>query len=129
MVHCKCCIDNIIATLKSQRQIHNVDSTTSKSQCFTNFASTLGIKFTSQHIMDVLMTTSMQRCYRNVKLTQSSWCRYSDVAPALRQLCEVSKIRTIHGHMVTFPQACLKFMKKFNDDMKFSWYAGSILWH
>ena len=40
------CIDNIIATLKSQHQIHSADSTTSNSQRCTNFVLTLDSKFT-----------------------------------------------------------------------------------
>ena len=31
--------------------------------------------------------------------------------------------------MVTIPQTCLKVVEKFNYDMTFVWYEGSILWH
>ena len=31
--------------------------------------------------------------------------------------------------MVTIPQPCLEVVEKFNYDMIFVWYEGSILWH
>ena len=31
--------------------------------------------------------------------------------------------------MVTIPQPCLEVVEKFNYDMLFVWYEGSILWH
>ena len=121
-----CCSDSVFATLKSQRQIHNVDTTTPNSQRCTNVTSMLDSKFTSQHIVDVVMLTPTQRCNCNVKFTTSfrRWCY--NVAPTLHQLCEERKMWNIHGQIVIFPQLCLEVVKKFNSDMAFDWYAGSI---
>ena len=117
---------NVVLTMsKSQRQIQNVSTTTSNSQV-TNAALTLYSKLISQHIMDVEMAMSIQRCNNNVKFTTSSQCRYCDVAPTLRQLCEECKMFTIHDHVVTFPQPCIKVAKTSNNDTAFVWYAVHI---
>ena len=45
----------------NKQRCSNVDATTSKLQFCSNVASTLDSKLTSQHIMDILMSTSIQR--------------------------------------------------------------------
>lgn len=57
---------------------------------------------------------SIQCCNRNIKFTTFSQRRYYKVAPTLCQFCEERKMWTIIRHMITFPQLCLKFAKKFN---------------
>ena len=95
----------------------------------SNVTSTLDKKIASQHIMDVEMATSIQRCNCNFKFLTSSRRWYYDVATTLRQLYKERKRKIIHGHMVTFPQSYLKIVKNFINDMTFVWYAGLILWH
>ena len=78
-----------------------MEITTSNPQCLCNvdtmksnstFASTFDSKFTSQHIMDVVMATSIQRGNRNVKFATTSRRRYYEVAPKLHQLCKERKM-------------------------------------
>ena len=61
----------------------------------------------SQHTMDVIMATSIQRCNSKVKAIAFSRRRYPNVLPTLHQLCKERKMWTIHDHIVTFPQPCL----------------------
>ena len=77
--------------------------------------------------MDYLMAASLQRPNRNLKFKTSIRRRYYEVVPTLRQLCKEHQMWAIHDHIVTFPQACLKVVEKFNNPTKFVWYAGSIL--
>ena len=115
------------------RQIHkvfqNVDTTTSNSQRCADFSSMLDSKFTSKHVMDVAVVTSVQYCNRNVKLTTFSRRRYYNVAATLYQFCKEPQTWTIHGHVVTFPQICFKVVKMSNNDMMFDPYSNSILCH
>ena len=82
-------------------------------------ASTLDSKFASQNIIDVVMATLIQHSKLNVKFTTSSQRRYYDVLPTLCQVCEECQMWTIHVHMVTFLQPCLKIVKKFNNEIIF----------
>ena len=70
--------------------------------------------------MNLVMTTLIQCCKHNVKLTTSSKRRYYNFAPMLHQLYEKCKMWTIHGHIVTFPKPCLKVAKKFINGMTLS---------
>ena len=99
----RCC--NVEIATSDSHPLHNIDITTSNSQCRADVASTLDGKF----------TTSSRR-------------RYYDVAPTLHQLFKECQMWTIHAH-ITFQQPCLKVMGKFNNRMTFVWYADSILWH
>ena len=67
------------------------------------------------------MTTSIQRCNRNVKFTASPQLL------TLRQLYKKFKMWTIDGYTETFPQLFLKVVLKLSNDMIFVWYAESIL--
>ena len=73
--------------------------------------------------MNAVMATSIQCRDHNVKFTTSSRRRYYDIASILRQLCEELKIWSIHGHMLTILQQCVKNVKIFNDIMTFVWYC------
>ena len=86
----------------------------SKLQRWFNIVSTVGSKFALQHIMDVVMATPIQRCDSDIKLTRNRKER---------------KMRAIHGRMLTYPKPCFKVVKKFNNDITFVWYPGSILLH
>ena len=66
----------------------------------------------------------MASSYNVIETSSRRW--YYDVASTLGQLCEEHKMWDIHGQMVTFLQTCLKVVKKFNKDMAFVWYAGTI---
>ena len=79
-----------------------------------NIVSTFGSKFALQHIMDVVMATPIQRCNSDIKLTRNRKER---------------KMWAIHGCMLTYPKPCFKVVKKFNNDITFVWYTGSILLH
>ena len=81
--------------------------------------------------MNAVMATSIQRRDQNFKFTTSSRRRYYDIASTLRQLCEERKVWSIHGHMLTILQQCVKNVKIFNDITTFVWYAGPIpiSWH
>ena len=83
----QCCFNVEIVTSILQR-FRNVATTTSNSQHCTNVVSTLDSQFISQHIINVVMATLIQRWNRNVKFTTSSRRRYYVVAHMLRQLCE-----------------------------------------
>ena len=114
----RCC--NVKITTSNSWYLHNVDTTnSSNSQCCTK---TLYSKLTSQHV-DVVMATTIQRRNRIVKFTTSFRRHYHKVAPKLRQLCKepIKCGLFIQGHMVIFPQTCLKVVKKFSNDMKFVW--------
>ena len=83
-------IGNVGATLKLRHKMqrhHNVSTTASNSKRCTNITATLDSKFTSQHIMDVVMARSIHLCNRN----SMSQRLYYDVAQALRQLCKERK--------------------------------------
>lgn len=114
------CIENVV---NIDNLPQNIDTTTSNSERYIIVVSTLNSKFTSQHIIDVVMTTSIQRCNRNVKFTTSPQLL------TLRQLYKKFKMWTIDGYTETFPQLFLKVVLKLNNDMIFVWYAESILWH
>ena len=86
----------------------------SKLQRWFNIVSTVGSKFALQHIMDVVMATPIQRCDSDIKLTRNRKER---------------KMRAIHGCMLTYPKPCFKVVKKFNNDITFVWYTGSILFY
>ena len=60
------------------------------------------------------MATPIKRCNCNVKLTRNRKER---------------KMWTIHDRMLTHPKPCFKGVKKFNNDIAFVWYTGSILLH
>ena len=77
--------------------------------------------------MDVALATLMQRWNVNVKFTTSSQDQYYDIAPTLHRLWKERKTWTIHGDMVTFPQPCLKVVKKIINGITFIWYSGLIL--
>lgn len=130
MLYRQCCCNVEIATSNSQF-LRKVSATRSNSQRCSNTASMLDSKFGSQHIMNLVFTTLMQRFSRSVKFTTSSRRRYYDVGPTLRQRCEELKMWTWshHGHIVTFPQSCLKVLKTFSNGTAFVWYEGSLLWH
>ena len=72
------CCNVEIATLNSQR-FHKVDTTTSNYKVVPTLPQRW-IKnsphIISQHIMDVVMATSIQHCNRNVKFTTFSQCWY-----------------------------------------------------
>ena len=81
-------IGNVGATLKLRHKMqrpHNVSTTASNSKRCTKIAATLDNKFTSQHIMDVVMAMSIHLCNRNSVLR-----RCTSVASALQRTKNVA---------------------------------------
>ena len=62
-LHNGCCIDNVSAMFKSRRQVNNVNTKTSNSQCSAKVDSTLDSKFTTFH-----------GCYNTSVIVQRSNC-------------------------------------------------------
>ena len=122
----RCC--NIEIATSYSKFLHNIDNETSSSHC-TNVVSTLDSKLTSKHILNVLMKTSIQRGHVNVEFTKAYQRWYYFETTTLRQVWEKRKMWIIIGRIIPFPQPCLKVVKKFNNDMTFVWYAGSIFWY
>ena len=83
----RCC--NIEITTSVSQRLLNVDTTKSNLECSANVASTLDRKFTSQYIMDVVMTTSVQRWNYDVKFTT-----FYDAAPTLPQHYKEPQMQT-----------------------------------
>ena len=101
-------------------------------QC-SKVASTVDSKFIPHHIIDdvpLIISLIIDDCNRDFKFSTFFRRRYYGIATTLCQSCEKRQMWTIQSHMVTFPQPCLKVVKKFNKGIKgmtFVCYAGSIL--
>ena len=95
----RCC--NVTVATSNSELFHNADTMTSN----------LESKFTSQHIIKVLMATLIHRCIHNVKFPTFSRYRYCDVAPTLHLLFKECQMWTIHGHMVAH-QSCEKSLQR-----------------
>ena len=78
-------------------------------------------------MINVATPALIQRGTRNVKLITSSRLRYRTISTTLCQLCEERQMWIIHGNIVAYAQPCLKVVKKFNNNIAFVSYSGSIL--
>ena len=131
-IYWQCCCNNEITGSSSQR-LHNVDTTNPNWQHCSKVASTVDSKFIPHHIIDdvpLIISFITDDCNRDFKFSTFFRRRYYGIATALCQLCEKRQMWTIQSHMVTFPQPCLKVVKKFNKGIKgmtFVCYTGSIL--
>ena len=124
---------NVLASLQLRSQLHNVFTALILQLQIHNIARKFPqrwiSKFISQHDMNNVMEKLIKSCNHNVEFTTSSRRRCCDFASTLIQFYIDCQIGIICDHMATFPQRCLKAVKKFNNDMIVVWYAGSTLWH
>ena len=122
-------IDNVVATVKSGRQIHNVFTTSILQRRIYKVVSMMPQPWAVNSPHSISQMLYLQRQYKVASATSNSHVFLTSIylAPTLRQLCEERQMWTIHGHMVTLSQPWLKVVKKFCNRMTFVCYAGSIL--